>query len=291
MSIGEIFDRALTVYLKRWQPFSLLAALTMLPDTVFQFYKYLVVRATDFPTSAGAPVPSLSWQLVWTIMGGEVRHQNFNYFWLTEGSFLVIVTFTNAAFIAGFLAVVRGEPVSAGSWLSQWLGKASRLLGISLVWIIVLAAFLASVGLLSVSITAGAALLHTRQLDGVAIALLLILLLVYALVGAPFAFSPFIATLEDVPAVKSVRSAIARTLGRRFWRTVAINLGLALLAYSLFYAEDALGALLFYWSRSPELATALHAVLRLPVFAFNALVMCAYYYDTRLRESMTPAQQ
>lgn len=289
LSVGEIFDRALTVYVKNWRSFTLVAVIMSLPAT---WITYVTAVAKGQNISAAGPTktaPTLD-QLL-TMMFGTANQHDLVLLWISIGVSILVTVIVYPAFLRGLRGVYESREISFSELLAPGLHHFGRLLGVLGLWLLLLL----SAGIASVIVFAAvgfvAGLLGTLGV-GIAIALGLcvaVAMVVVAIgVGTAFDWSLFIATDEDKTAVAAIQEGLGRAMRRgRFWRTVGVTLALAVLNLVVGFALNAAISSLFLWTKSALLYTVLDYVISLPFYAFSGLVIATYFLDSRLRDAAT----
>jgi hypothetical protein len=285
LSVGEIFDRALTVYIRQWRQFTLLAVILVLPDAWFSYYKESLAAATSGVTGS----PTLPNMLA--VFMAHAKSESDAILWGTIAVSSLVAVALYPAFLRGLLAG-RDIP-SLARLVAPGFARFGRLLGVVALWAAVFAIVLVSIFIVLVPIILIAATSrNVPVIVGISIGFGVAFgLLAAFLMGIPFSWSLFIAVDEDQHAFTAVRSAIARALNRRrFWRTLGIGTSLFALNIVLGFALRAIVAIVFLWTKSALLFALLNSLVSLPLLAFGALVNATYFLDARLRDSGTNVQ-
>jgi hypothetical protein len=287
MSVGEIFDRALTAYIRQWRQYTLLAAILAQPSAWFDYYQESIVATSSGAT--GSPAPVLS--QLWNVFGGDPHRESFAIVWGTMAASSLVAVALYPAFLRGLIAG-RDTP-SLASLVAPGFARFGRLLGVVGVWAAVFAIALVSIFVVLIPIIFIAATSRNAPvIVGIGVGFGVAFGLVAAfLLSIPFSWSLFIAVDEDQRAFTAVRSALARALNRRrFWRTVGIAAALFALNLMLGFALRAPVAMVFLWTKSAVLFAFLSLLVSLPLLAFGTLVIATYFLDARLRDSNASVQ-
>lgn len=284
LSVGEIFDRALTAYLRDWPRFSVLALLLSLPGSVVS---YAVSSAALQNFGAPGPrgtAPTLG-QLE-SVMLGTPGHPNFQVLWISGLCSALLALVVYPAFLRGLKLGTERQASSLFEWLAPGLRLFRRLLLVCATWfVIALAGYFTFVSALSPVVILGPIAL-------VLVLCVFVLALVMALaLSTAFTWSLYIATDEDRHALASVRQALARSMRRdRFWRTTGIAAALVGLSLIIGEALEAAFSYAFFLTRSAWLYVFFSTLVSVPLVAYSALVVSVYFLDSRLRDSATEQQ-
>jgi hypothetical protein len=279
LSTGEIFDRALTVYVKNWRPLSVLGLVLMLPYAAYDLGRSDITAAPEAgPHGSAAPATQVL-PAIWRVMEGP-PHPDMLRVLVTVGVASLIAAILCPAFVFGVNAGADNRMGALAEWLTPGLKRVPRVVGVLGLWIAGLIAFAAGAFLLSIPVLLVAAAAQSPTFVVIAtygiflpVALLAAII---ALVSGPC--SLYVAVAEDKAAFEAFKGGLRQTLGRgRFWKTAGIGLALVALTeiFGLVLGAAATGFSL--WTRSPMLFAAGHLAVRVPLETYAWLVTAAYY--------------
>jgi hypothetical protein len=279
LSIGEIFDRAVTMYVRHFAVFSLTVLTLLVP---FGFIEFFVNdSSTDFSqflqqmAHPGA-VPSLPPQ--------------FGVILLLIFALLFLTPFTNNAVAVGVAAIYAGRTPTYRDGFARVLRRWGPLVGSTLLCgLIVLGAYFALVVAVMIVAMLATLLFETARFFGVvfaviAVALFLVALLFFMLLIMCVAFALYATTLEDASPADAIGEAFRRIFNRREIGKATL-ISLAYLAIQIGAAVIALtvAALVLSFAHSTALQLALSTAINAAVTAFATILLAVYYYDVRTR--------
>lgn len=289
MSIGELLDRAFTLYFRH--AFSLLALLVVVavPVALVQYFATkdvldaYVAILTQVLKSPNQP-PDVS--KMQAAAAGVGPLTGFYYLLV-----LVALPLAQAAVIAGVSRAYLGMPVRFVDCYRVALRRWFHILVLIVLWFIAaVSAFftlgfaivlvgIAFVALMSLLKTAGAVI---AAVFGIALAIAIAGLAV--MVYMAFAAS-FIATvLENVDPVRAFALGFARLFGGGlFWRSVGVSFAVFALYFGVGIVTIAVAAGLFWLTKSAFVYVAVANLANLFFLAFALIVVALYYYDIRIR--------
>jgi len=283
LGVGEIFDRAVTIYVRNIAVFTLIVLTLLVPVSILQ-YVYAGDSAFDFKEvmqqvqhpGQGAVAPYDTAQLAAILIIAFIA--------------LLLAPFTNNAVAVGVASIYAGRAPSYRDGFARVLRRWAPLLGSTILCGLILAG--AYVGLvLFIMIAAVIAALLVQAVHALGIPLILIgtlvafaLLLVFMLIVVCCAFAFYATTLEDRNPSDAIGDAFRRIFNRREIRKaglitlayVAIEFGASLLTLSVSFGIG-------YYLHSVMLAVVFTTLVNAVLAGFVTVLLAVYYYDVRTR--------
>jgi hypothetical protein len=289
LSVGEIFDRALTMYVKHWLPFSVLALLIHVPSALLELHQSL--RMAQHPPAWDSHTPLLSRiaHLIAVTFNSKPDPKELQLAWITLCVTWLVVALVYPAYLTGIVNLARGGSGAVRDWLAASVRRAGRLLGVLLLWIptyalAAVAIMIIAIPFMMVAIFSGVAPNVLGVWFGGVVAVAFFVTV--RAISVPFGWSLFIAAGEDEPAFTALRMALSRSLQRgRFWRTIGVAGALAVLKIFEDYILRASLTGLLLWAKAMVLFAPLMTLLAIPFSAFGALIIVIYYLDARARDT------
>ena len=289
LGIGEIFDRAITIYTRNFVVFTLMVLTLLAPFTVLQFYatpdqSQALTQAIDqieHPTKKQTkpkdPFADYTPQKLGVLVAAIVL--------------IVLCTpFVNNAIAVGVAAVYFGKQPDYRSAFGTVFRRWPAILGAALLTgLVIMGVYLAGVLALGLVFVVGVLLAQTALPLAVIIFIIgtvgiLALILLLMLMVLCYAFALYSISLEDI----SITAAIGTAFGRIFNRAElgkAILIALAYLGVQLGITmiSATVGMILLLVFRSTAAQLAANAVIASLLTAFVAILLAVYYYDVRTR--------
>ncbi len=286
LGIGEIFDRAVTLYVRNFVMFTLMVLTLLAPLGVIE-YVALPDRAQSLSEAIGqiehpaktktpSPPPFTNEQLI-----GILAIALFA---------LVLAPFVNSAVAVGVAAVYSGAQPSYSISFATVFRRWAPLIGTAILNVLVLiglyvalivgVVFLATVGILLVRPALPLAIAVFIFLTVAFIAVVLVMLM---LVMA-YAFAMYSAALEDASPIRAISLAYGRVFNRRelkkaFLMTLAyIGLEVGVLTIS-----STLGLVLLFTLKSYALQLVVNTLVSAMLTSYVTILLAVYYYDIRTR--------
>ena len=288
LGFGEIFDRAITLYIRNFIPFAAIVGVLILPSAVLG---YLLDRAQQpefdafwyvlrHPGSAPAtPVPS--------VFGSPT-------FLLALFALLLLTyavwPFALNAVAVGVARLYRGMPIAFRPCYEVALRRWSQTVGMIFIDFLVFlawyfAAVLLIVGVVLIAAALGAVAPQGAVVLGIVAGLIGVVLL--APTAAPLfvalSFSMYAIVIENRGVMESLSLGFARVFNRaEFWRAMlfAIAAGAAIIAGSSLFSFVGLFAAFLHM---PGLEALVQAVGNALLTPFGVVLMAVYYFDVRIR--------
>lgn len=285
LGFGEIFDRAITLYIRNFMPFFSIVLVLIVPLALMQYVVDRtqsaqideIVRVIEHP-NATPTVPAFPFTPGELIMLGAV-----------VVLFYLLWPFALNAVAVGVAQLYRGRPVEFGFCYAAVLKRWPAILGIlGLEVLFFMAWYVAVIIVTFVSVLVAALLMQASVVIGVvAIIFAGLIILATALTILPLvivgSFAMYSVVLEDLSPVAALTSGVNRVFTRsEFWRSVlfalamiAVSMGASMLIVAVTWAA------LFFHQIAVEVV--LNSLLRAAFMPFSIVLIAIYYYDVRIR--------
>lgn len=278
LGFGEIFDRAVTVYVRHFVPIAFIALAVALPNALAQFGAMKaygdIIRIWQHGGSVKT-LPDYSGQM-WAFQLAGV------------GLLLMPFAYAGLGWIVAHVSSGNGA-----DWRSAYreaFARGGYLLATAIIMaLIIVAAFV--VGYLALILFAIAGVMAYTAVHAVGILLFVLAgavligwALLVMLLQIAWSFAIFGSMLESLGIGASVRTALARIFNRReAGRAILFGLSmLAIYAGIVILAGGAAAAGYYFW-HVPELSAAVSSVLSFLQVSFIGVLMVVYYLDVRVR--------
>lgn len=277
--MGEILDRAVTVFVRNAWLFMAIAALLYVPLSITQlsvgdFWDWYTKTLAQ-TISGGAP-PTVPHELMNRLGGFET---------IQIALLLILSPLVNAAGLYAAGRLLAGDSASFGPALRFAVRRWPRVFGLLLMW-----AF-AGVGIFFgfvLGMTFMAVLL--AQLHAAVVAVIFglgafgVMLLVMLACFVSFAIGMASLVAEDEGPIGAFRLGVERVLNRDFfWRSVLLGIILVAIAFGFSMVSGIVGFSLLSVTKSAWPMIAISGVAGLVQFGFFSTVLMTYYYDLRAR--------
>lgn len=284
LNVGEIFDRAITMYVRHFVPFTLIVMTLALPYAAVQALalgdqsKNLIdaLNQAARPGQAAPPTPATM--------------AAFGAILLIALLAMLLFPIVNTAVAFGVASIYRSQVPGYGRCLVSALRRFWPLLGTTLVYIGmgfgayigVVFAFtfgaLIAVALAQVSIVLGVAAWIVVGLAGLAT---LILFIVFAIA---YSFASYAAVIEEQGVGAAVGSSLRRVFTRvEFKKAVLMALAYLGILLGVTILSGILGAVGEVLTHSAIVNAIIAALTTSVSSAFTTIVLAVYYYDIRTR--------
>ena len=284
LGVGEIFDRAVTIYIRNFAIFTLMVLTLLAPYNVVQYFA----------------VPSKNLSLAQTIDQIEHPEKHKNDTVLTGRPLAILVfaifglfllsPFIAAAVAAGVAATYNERRPEYAQSFGLVLRRWPRILGTTLVQFCILvgAYLLTATALILLFVTAALAVRPALPLAVLLFVLAVVatvaVVLLFMLLLLSFAFSTYAAGLEPGGVGSAISSAYRRIFNRReIGKAILIGLSYVALEFGVLLASGSISALLMFVLKSYVLQLAVSAIVSSALTAFLTIVIAVYYYDVRTR--------
>lgn len=293
LGFGEIFDRAITLYIRNFLPFAAIVGVMIVPLAILE-YIYDV---------ANQPQMDAIFR-VFTHLGNATADQLPPSAFNSPGSVAVLLLmlfvtyaiwpFALNAVAIGVARLYRNRPVEFRACYAAVLHRWLAIIGIIamellivvgwyvvvfivvMLFVVVLTYFTAAMG----GAAAGAAVAFGVLLGVIA---LFVLMASLAPLMISLTFAMYSAVIEERPVMQSIVLGFSRVFNRaEFWRSVlfAIAIFAVLLGASAIFSFVALVAA---FAHLPLLEVAIDSVSRAVIAPFAVVLLAIYYFDVRIR--------
>jgi len=283
LAIGEIFDRAVTIYVRHFAVFTLIVLTLLVPVGILDYF------VTDNSTSGLSQVlseiahpsvhnvPLLTSSGLWPLFGVAL---------LT----LLLAPFTNNAVAVGVASIYAGRTPTYADGYARVLRRWAPLLGTTLLcFLILLATYVAVVIAMVILLIAGELLAFRAQFLAVVFAIgglivVLAVILLFVLLVMCCAFALYATTIEGARPADAIGEAFRRLLNRReIGKATLISLAYLAIQIGASLIGAALAALLLAVTHSTIVELAVETLIDAAVAAFVTILLATYYYDVRTR--------
>jgi hypothetical protein len=293
LPLGELLDRAFTLYFKNIVPFSALLGVVLIPSIVVSylqtrdflgFYIYLIQHQLSSPNST----PDLT-KLSSLAPSDALTGLQF-------ALALIVVPLSYAAVVVGVSRAYVGLPVTFADCYRQALHRWLPIFMLIIVWTVLvvgsvliifiataIAAAIFGVTLAAIGGTANspafavffAILIIAAMLAAISITIMLYLTWAISFVGV---------VLEKTDPFRAIGAAFSRVFGgRQFWRGFVLALALTGIYFGATIVIGGGGALLAYLLKAPALYVIFLGFMQLFFVPFAVVTAAVYYYDIRIR--------
>ena len=282
LSIGEIFDRAVTMYVRHFAVFSLIVLTLLVPFGVIQFFMSdsssnsmtQLIQQMEHPGRTISPYSSAQ----------------LTGFVLLALAVLVLTPFANNAVAVGVAAIYAGRPPSYRDGFARVLRRAGPLLGsILLCGLILLGAYLGIVIAVMLVAMMAALIWQAAPFMGVVfvvigIAMFLAVLLLFMLLVMCAAFALYATTLEDARPADAIGEAFRRIFNRReLGKATLISIAYLAIQFGAALISIAVAMLVLSLAHSAVVQIVISTAISAAVTAFATILLAVYYYDVRTR--------
>lgn len=288
LGFGEIFDRAITLYIRNFVPFALIVGVMIVPLAVLQYF----VDASSIPqfdammkilTHPGKAPAS-------PVMPAFLRDPaTMALFIALIAIVYLLLPFAFNACAVGIARLYRGRAVDFAACykasLKRWpavIGLLFIELGLFLVW------YFAFVILAVLSMVVAIAFARVSPWLGILVGIIMLLLVVAALLSiAPllvaFSFSMYGIVIEERPIFAAIGTGFSRVFNRQeIWRALLFSIaaGVIMTGASMIISMLVMVAMALHWV---VLEVVLSSVFRAAIAPFSAVLLAVYYFDVRIR--------
>jgi hypothetical protein len=281
LSIGEIFDRAVTMYVRNFAVFTLIVLTLLVPIGVLQYF-YTdkagdtlaeAIRAIEHPTSG----PQYDFSQLMALFGIGLL-------------VLFLAPFVNNAVAVGVAAIYAGRKPAYGDGFARVFARWAPLVGTSVLSMLVLigsyvllAFVLAIIAVFAVALTRGIPVLEiTFAICG--ILLLIVIIVFFIMLVLACAFALYATTIEASRPADAIGEAFRRIFNRReFSKALLISLAYLALEIGTLILSGVVGVFILDMLHSNALQIAVATVINAMLTAFLTVLGAVYYYDVRTR--------
>jgi hypothetical protein len=288
LGFGEIFDRAITLYIRNFLPFAGIVGVFVVPLAVLQY----VVDESSVPqwdqmmqilTHPGKTPPAPVMPAILTSPGTLIL------FGLLVIALWMLWPFALNACAVGIARLYRGRPVEFVPCYRASLQRWPSVVGLMLVeFCLVLAWYVAFLVVMVLSMAIAIALARLSIAFGVlggvvAVAFALGTLLTIGPVVVALTFSMNAIVIEEQPVFAALGLGFSRVFNRtEFWRAFlfAIAAGAIVMAASTLISVLVMAAMIYHLVFAEVVVTSL---FRAAIAPFSVVLLAVYYFDVRIR--------
>jgi hypothetical protein len=283
LAIGEIFDRAVTMYVRHFAVFTLIVLTLLVPIGILDYF--VTDRSTSqlsqllaqisHPSVHSGPIYSPS--QISALLGVALLA-------------LLLAPFTNNAVAVGVAAIYAGRTPTYVGGYERVLRRWAPLLGTTLLCALILIGtyFAVVIGMVIVVFTATMLAVAARFLAVIfailGLVLVIAIILLFVMLVMCCAFALYASTIEDASPADAIGEAFRRLLNRReIGKATLISLAYLAIQIGALAIGAAIAALLVSFLHSPVIELAVETVINAAVTAFVTILLATYYYDVRTR--------
>lgn len=282
LGFGEIFDRAITLYLKNFLPFVGIALIALIPFALIQYGMDSQQSSafsqifTEISHPHGAtPLPAIGSSFFAMIfLGGFLA--------------FLIQPLVYGAIAFGIERLYTGEPVGFRACMGASWARWPRILGlIGLSFVAAMGAYIALIVIVA-GVVLVAVFTHGAVNNGAALIALGAIALVGMLVAiiwlfVAWAFALYGIVIENLGVFEAIGSGFRRVFNRKeLWRALGLTICSTIIAFFAQLLLALVGLLAGHFG-AMWLQSAIQAVSSLLVVPFSVIVLAIYYFDVRVR--------
>ncbi|HUA09126.1 MAG TPA: hypothetical protein VMA98_07595 [Candidatus Acidoferrales bacterium] len=281
LGVGEIFDRAVTMYVRNFVVFTLIVLTLLVPIGIGQ-YVYAnagplnltqMMQQIEHP---GTAAPYDSAQFAAIVVIGLVA--------------LLLAPFTNNAVAVGVAGIYAGRRPSYRDGFARVLRRWAPLLGSTILCgLILIGAYVALVVVAMIAAVIAALMVQGMPILSIPLIVIgalfvLALLLLFMLLVVCCAFALYATTIEERSPGDAIGQAFRRIFNRREFRK-ALLIALAYLAIEIgaIVLSATVGLLILNYLHNTALQLAASTIVNAMLTAFITVLLAVYYYDVRTR--------
>jgi hypothetical protein len=282
LHLGEIFDRATTMYVRHFAVFSLIVLTLLAPLAVVRYFalgagtqNYSVLIDQILHPSRGAPAADM--QLIVTSFGIAL---------LT----LLLAPFVNNAIAVGVAALYDGQPVTYQAAFARVLRRWLPLAGTIVLCALVLTASYFAVVICGVIVgVIAAATFSLSGVAGVAFAVIAVIVAIgllglFALVAIACVMALYATTIEEEAPARAIVQAFGRIFSRReISKALLLTLSYIALEIIALLVSGSLEALIMVYLRNTAVEIAFGTIANAVLSSYVTILLAVYYYDVRTR--------
>jgi hypothetical protein len=289
LPLGELLDRAFTLYFRNIVQFSALLAIVLVPSIIISYVQTRDIFATYISimqkviSSPNSP-PDLS------SLSSIAPNDALTMIQLLLA--FVVIPISYGAVVVGVSRAYVGLPVTFVDCyrpaMRRWLAVIMLIILWVIVAIVLVIGFAIVGGILGAAAAGVGALLGSRLLG--ALGALVILGLVIVLFGFSVmlyltsAISFISVVLEAIDPPRALSESFVRVFGGgRFWKGFGLALALAGIYFAALAVLGGGGALLAYILKAPAVYIIMVGLMQLFFVPFAVITAAVYYYDLRIR--------
>lgn len=296
LGVGEIIDRALTLYIKNFVVFTAtLLSVIFIPFAVGEYF-LLSAQSGEYDAIGKMLLHLGSSTPLTPLPIGNVSFADFGlgYLFLFLGGILSL--FANNAIAVNVAAIYTGRKPSLGYGLKTAFAHAGQLAILILLAVLIAAAAYVLVAVVTIGVVAGAVGAGTfapsaaRSPFLIALAVLaalgavVALLVAASLMALAFVFAGYAIVIENRNAIDAIGSGFRRVFSRREWvKAFLVVLVAFALAIGVSLLSSTVEVLLFIVPGAALFVALWSAFFSLISAAVQTVFYAVYYYDVRIR--------
>jgi hypothetical protein len=288
LGFGEIFDRAITLYIRNFVPFALIVGVLIVPLAVLQYFVDVssipqwdaLMQIFTHPNST-PPAPT---------MPSFLRNPGtLTLFAVLVMTVYLLWPFALNACAVGIARIYRGRAVEFTPCYRASLKRWPSVIGLLFIEAgLILAWYLAFVIVMVLGVAIAVALTRVSAVVGVLSAFVVILLSLASLLSiAPLVvaltFAMYAIVIEEQGVFAAIGIGFSRVFNRKeIWRALLFSIaaGAIMMGASMLISALVMFAMLLHWVALEVLLTSL---FRAAVAPFSAVLLAVYYFDVRIR--------
>lgn len=288
LGFGEIFDRAITLYIRNFVPFALIVGVLIVPLAVLQYFVDVssvpqwdaMMKILTHP-SATPPPP---------VMPAFLRDPaTMVLFLLLLAVVYLMWPFALNAIAIGIARIYRGRPVDFSECYKASLQRWPAVIGLLFIELgLILAWYFAFVILAVLSAVLAVAFARVSLALGIVIGFVLFALILVSLFSiAPLVvaltFAMYAIVIEERPIFAAVGIGFSRVFNKQeIWRALLFSIaaGAIMLGASMLISMLVMLAMVFHLV---VLEVMLTSLFRAAIAPFSAVLLAVYYFDVRIR--------
>ena len=290
LSIGEIFDRAIALYVRNFVLFTLMVLTVILPLGIVQYAlspAQTTILQRDIQILQHPPTPSRGKVAPAAFPFTPAQFATLGALLLLSLLLLPIATNTVALGVASLYA---GRTPELRACFATVLRRWPRLMGVVALEVAAFgAAYVGGVTAIMLAAVIGVLLARVAIAAAVVLGILAVLallawllLIVMMLLSASFAL--FGVTMENLSVVPAFTAGMTRIFNRvGFKRSIGMGLAYFALDFGVGIVSFTASALFLLVLKSPILQVAVATVVNAVLTAFLTVLLAVFYYDVRIR--------
>jgi len=288
LSIGELFDRAFSIYIRNVLTFAALLFVVIVPIALVQYFMTrdlldAYMGLIDAAIKHSSTPPDLS---KLEASSAAIGPWTGVYYLLL----FVALPLANAAVVSGVSRAYLGLPVRFRACYQDAINRWGPVLVLTLLWGVALFGLIFVLFFFILFIALAIGLLATLKTFGIIVGAIMGIVFAFALVGVltagymAFAASFIACVLEKVDPVRSFGLGFSRIFGGGlFWRSIFVAFSILVIGMVFTIAISLVAGLTFYLTKSPFFYIAIAQLANVFFIAFAFVLVALYYYDIRIR--------
>jgi hypothetical protein len=282
LSIGEIFDRAVTIYVRYAAVFTAIVLTLFVPINVLNYF--VLPRDDDISATIGKILHPGTQQ------GTTGAVLSFEAFVLVLTAAFLLAPFATNAVAVAVAAIYRGKQPEYGPSFRMVLRRWLPLLGTSsLEAMIFVGVYVTSVFALLIPMTVGAVLMRSALPVAVFLFVLsfigiLAIVLAFIMLVIMYSFATYATLLENRSPADAIASSFRRILNRReFGKALLMGLAYVGLNVGVLLISFMVSAIVLSVVKAVALEYLISTVLNSIFTGFLTVLLAVYYFDVRTR--------